>query len=249
MLIVVNSPPKNRRHRLNIRRTWGFYNSLPEVKIVFFVGKSGVLPIEEDLVNENRLFNDVIRVYRREKPFLMTYKTVAVLEFIMKKCPNVQFVARVDDNVFVNIPVVMRFIERHKKDERKIYGLTQIHFPTVRNISYPNYLLKKEYKAMHLPDYLAGPFYFMKGNLVPELYYTSLKTQFFKLEDIFLTGFVAPQLGLKLVHLRGIFDNGKKFKEISEIDYLVCYFLLNKLNLIYYLWSFTSEYNKAEKLA
>lgn len=248
LVIVVNSAPKNREHRLNIRKTYGFYKFFPEVRILFFIGKDGAQTTEQDLANENRLFNDIIRVNLRENYFKLTIKTVAILEFAMKKCGNANYLLKCDDDVYLNVPGILKFIEDHEQDERKIYGLIYRNKEVPRDPSQKFYLGNDEYTSTNFPDFIVSPFYFMKMNLVPELFYTALRTPFFRLDDVFLTGFVAPQLGIKLVYLRGIFDNYKKFKVVSEIDYLICYFLVDKLDQMYSLWTFSSEYIKTENV-
>lgn len=248
LLIIINSPPQNREHRLNIRKTYGFYKILPDVKIFFFIGDSDNPNIENKLKAEERLFNDIVRSKRKDRHFWLTYKMVSILEFVMKKCLYARYVAKVEDNVFINIPAILTFIDEHRHDERKIYGLPRVQVPVSREVTVKTFLRQEEYPAMFLPEFIDGKFFFMKVNLVPELFYTSLKTQFFKLDDVFLTGFVAPQLGIKLVYLRGIFHNREKFKEINEIDYLICYFFSDTLDKIYHLWTFMPEYNKVENV-
>lgn len=67
LLVVVSSGPRKSRLRINIRKTWGFYRILPNVKIVFFIGKTRHASVEEELQKENHYFKDIVRFNRFEK--------------------------------------------------------------------------------------------------------------------------------------------------------------------------------------
>jgi hypothetical protein len=52
------------------------------------------------------------------------------------------------------------------------------------------------YSGKHYTDFLSGTGYVISGDLVPDLYSLALRSPFFPLEDVFLTGFLRKQLNL-----------------------------------------------------
>lgn len=244
LLIIVSTAPNRMHQRMNIRKTYGLHKFLPGVKIVFFIGASDKHEVEEDLLTENQIFKDIVRFDLMENYNRLTHKTVAILEYVMKKCAQVEFAVKVDDDIYINVPALLNYIDDHKDESRKLYGFPFVEKKTIRNRQSKFRIKHVAYRGSDFPKFLNGPFYMMKSDLIPELYITALETKYFRLEDVFLTGFVALQLGLELVAMEGIYPNLEEFKNISDIDYVICYVMHEKTDLIFDLWKAEPNINK-----
>lgn len=217
LLILVHSAPKNSLRRMAIRKTWGFYKILPQIRLLFFIGRSGNFRIEKRLQTENEVFNDIIRFGFKENYFKLTYKTVAMLEFVMKRCSNAKFLIKVDDDTFLNVPNALEFIQKQKNTTRSIFGQISDGVPQRYNVD-KYYLNKKEFSGDSFPPYYYGGLYMITGDLVMDLYYTALDTPFFKLEDVFLTGLVRVKLGVRISKLKKFsgFFSTSNIKDINS---------------------------------
>lgn len=176
----------------------------------------------------------------------LTFKTVAVLEFVMKMCEKAQFLLKIDDDVFLNPPEILNYINYHQNETRKLYGFIFGNRTAIRDNRNKYKMRFDEYFGAKFPDYLNGPFIMMKTDLIPELYYTSLETKFFRFEDLFLTGFVALRLNIELVNVNGIFANLNRYENVKKIRYLIAYKMHRRIHLVYDLWKYQGNYNKVD---
>lgn len=160
----------------------------------------------------------------------------------MKKCSNAEFVVKIDDDIFLNIPTLLNYIEDHQNDTRKMYGHVFLKPPPYRDPTSKFYTSMSAYSGKYFPSYLNGPFYMLKNDLIADLYYTALTTPFFKFEDIFMSGFVSVQLGADQVQMEGIFLNYGKYEEIKDIDYLISYQMNKRVEKIFEIWSYQYKF-------
>lgn len=206
LLIIVHSAPNHFSNRFVIRNTWASY-PMKNVKILFLIGFSNNTPRERKLKRENKKYHDMIRFNLLDGDENQTYKTVAMLEWIIKWCTFVKFVIKVDDNVFVNIPAILRRLKNHTHDKRKIFGGQYYNSMPLRYSRDRTHLSRDEYSGTIYPSYISGSFYIMTSDVVKDLYKTALRTPYFKIEDIFLTGFVRMQHSdIKLVNIAKSMD-------------------------------------------
>lgn len=69
-----------------------------------------------------------------------------------------------------------------------------------RNAFSKYYASNEEYFPSVYPDYLMGT-YLISGSAIHDLYTKSLEQIFFKMEDIFVTGMVAPLVNAERIHV------------------------------------------------
>lgn len=232
LLVMVISAPSHAEYRSNIRKTWGSFNGLPFIKIAFFIGYSGDRNVEKSVENENNKFYDIIKINLKENYFNLTLKTVAMLEFVTKKCSKAKFILKIDDDVFCNIQRLLHVLKQLKNKSRKIYGILYRRHGPIRKESDKFYRTLEQYSGQLYPPYVSGPSYLITRDLIQDLYYTALRTPFFPFEDTFLTGFVMQQLGLSPDNLRGLVANGygrDRWKDLLTINF-------HRKSDIFHLW-------------
>lgn len=74
--------------------------------------------------------------------------------------------------------------------------------PVVRTQTNKFYVAKHEYGPSIFPDYASGTGYLISGSAIHDLYTTALQENYFKLEDVFITGIVAELANVKRIHSR-----------------------------------------------
>ena len=123
----------------------------------------------------------------------LTLKMLSALEWSYK-CTNRNFILKTDDDVFVNVPILLKYIKTLNKNEKKIYGNLAIQWKPIRKKDSKYYVSSTQYNRNHYPNFLTGPAYLLNYKCINDLYTTSFQFNYFKLEDVFLTGIVAENL-------------------------------------------------------
>ncbi|XP_018327138.1 beta-1,3-galactosyltransferase 5-like [Agrilus planipennis] len=206
LLVMVISSVEHTRNRMVIRLTWGHWTLRKDVMVVFVVGRSSNDSVQLEIKKEQYLYQDVIQGYFVDAYNNLTLKTVFMLEWITVKCPNATFVLKTDDDVFINIPRLLKYLVDQNFTERAIYGKIAKYWKPSRDQRSKHYVSFPEFNGTIYPEFTTGPAYVFPAFLSQELFQASLTHTFFKLEDIFLTGFVAQNLGIKLVNWPEFFN-------------------------------------------
>lgn len=206
IFVMVNSNPKHFSQRIAIRNTWASFK-YPEIKIGFMICMTYNDTINNLLEAENQVYNDIIRCNNEDTYETLTLKSLSMLEWIMTYCYNATFVLKVDDDMFVNLPKFLVKVYRNIKFTAfKIYGKVPYDegFKVLRNFTHKSHVTKGEYFYKRYPPYARGPIYMIPVRLVKHLHKYGLKRQFFKLEDVFITGLVAKSLRIARANFEGL---------------------------------------------
>ncbi|XP_055681630.1 beta-1,3-galactosyltransferase 1-like [Lutzomyia longipalpis] len=201
LLILVTSAPSHYDARMAIRHTWGHYAMRRDTAVAFFLGSTGDQATEEQLMAENTLFGDLIQGRFVDSYNNLTLKTISMLEWVDTYCPQVSFVLKTDDDMFINVPKLMQFMEKHNRDKRHIYGRLAKKWKPIRNKKSKYYVSPNQYLPKYFPDFTTGPAYLMTSDVIHDLYEKSLEQTYLKLEDVYTTGIVAQLVKVKRVHV------------------------------------------------
>lgn len=187
LVVVVISEFSGTSRRQIIRQTWGNLDQQQKYNFRLFY-LVGMKKKTDSVLNENLLHGDMIQVDLQEDYYKLTEKTMAALGWADEFCPNARYVFKCDDDVFLNIRRLMPRLHRHKPSEKFIMGkcvtTEPFRFTTKWALTYAEYPFDK------FPVYCAGPGYLLSMAAVKDLYTAMLKSQIFKLEDVFV-GMVA----------------------------------------------------------
>lgn len=166
---------------------------------------------DSSLLPESSVFGDMIRADFVDTGGNGTLKTLLLLQWARTFCPRVSFILKADDDAYVDVPRLVSLLERKQ---------AAFENDTHRRGSDPGFLLGKRHEAKSivsnnesrydvvpgahhtdaLPTYLSGVAYVLSGGVVGPLLRKALDTPALHLEDVFLTGLVASELGLSLIH-------------------------------------------------
>lgn len=129
VFVVVVSAPRYFEKRDAIRRTWmknlkdkTVRNLVNVAGFAFLVGLADSENIQADIEKENRKHGDIIQVDILDTYNNLTLKSVSILNWVVKFCPQVNFVAKVDDDVYVNVRNLAATIRALSTSDSSIYG-------------------------------------------------------------------------------------------------------------------------------
>lgn len=203
LLVIVCSAVSNTDARNAIRDTWmkakrvqngtllsALENITLGVKVAFLLGETTNETIQNDVYLENELHGDIIQEGFYDSYLNLTLKSVMLLKWVTTYCPEVSFVLKTDDDMFVNIPALVGYLSTIHR-QNVIVGYLFCHARPVKDLRSKWYSPQFMFDGKEYPDYVSGTGYVMSGKIVPALFENALQVPLFHLEDIFITGMVA----------------------------------------------------------
>ncbi|XP_001355921.3 UDP-GlcNAc:betaGal beta-1,3-N-acetylglucosaminyltransferase 9-like [Drosophila pseudoobscura] len=200
LLVLISSAQSHEAARMSIRQTWMHYGSRRDVSMAFVLGRGSNETLNKALTKENYIYGDLIRGNFIDSYNNLTLKTISSLEWADLHCPRCKYILKTDDDMFINVPKLLAFLDKHQ-DKRTIYGRLAKKWKPIRNKKSKYYVSVDQFAAGVFPSFTTGPAYVLTGDIVHELYVRSLKTVYLKLEDVFTTGIVAKSLDIKRVQV------------------------------------------------
>lgn len=112
ILILVHTAPRNTEKRSLIRQTWGtphMTQGNSPLRLVFLLGAvPSDAAIQHELEQENERYADMVQGNFQDAYRNMTYKHVMALKWFNQHCAHAQLLIKVDDDVFVNTPQLLK---------------------------------------------------------------------------------------------------------------------------------------------
>ncbi|XP_063219760.1 beta-1,3-galactosyltransferase 5-like isoform X2 [Bacillus rossius redtenbacheri] len=201
LLVVITSAPSHNEARMAIRQTWGHYSQRSDISIAFFLGSTSNKQLNEAIRDEYHLYNDIVSAKFVDSYNNLTLKTVSMLQWVDIYCNQSSFVLKTDDDMFINIPKLLTFVDKHFKDKRTIFGRLAKKWKPIRNKKSKYFISLQQFSPSVFPDFTTGPAYLMTGDVIHDLYTHTLQKTYLKLEDVFVTGIVAQDLKIKRSHV------------------------------------------------
>ncbi|XP_044761115.1 beta-1,3-galactosyltransferase 1-like [Coccinella septempunctata] len=206
VFIAVFSSPHNEDGRNVIRNTWGCCSKRKDIALGFLIGAFHNRTVERVLKREQHFFQDIIQTKCIDSYDNLTYKTLAMLEWVSRFCMKSKFVLKTDDDMFINVGKLLDLIKTIPSEANAMYGKVIDGMPRFKYESSKHYLPSTQYDQDILPTYLSGPAYLIPTHLSQLLLNKSLDHTSFKLEDVFISGIIATSLRIKLVHNPGFYN-------------------------------------------
>ncbi|XP_064078382.1 uncharacterized protein LOC135195821 isoform X2 [Macrobrachium nipponense] len=199
VLVLITTAPDHEKHRTAVRQTWGHFAIRKDVVMAFVVGRTTNANIQSNIDKENEIYGDIIQANFIDHYANLTLKTVSMFEWVKTYCSESHFVLKTDDDMFINMPLLLTFIDSKKNDRRVMYGRLAKGWKPVRNKKSKYYIDVATYKKTKYPDFLTGPAYLFTSDIVDDIYQKALGTTFFVLEDVLVTGIVGESLRIRRV--------------------------------------------------
>jgi Galactosyltransferase len=99
------------------RFTWGTYGHQKDIAVGFLVGGVADEKVRSALYSESELHGDIIQSHVFDSYDNLTLKTVSALEWIDTYCYQVKFILKTDDDMFINVPRLLLFAEKHSHEK------------------------------------------------------------------------------------------------------------------------------------
>lgn len=209
LLTLVATAPANRKARQAVRDTWGGEVQVRghRVMTLFMVGQPSDKVLGKELIEESKERGDLIQGRFTDTYGNLTLKTLAMLSWARRFCPQARFLAKVDDDVMFNPSALLQYLElsfKTSEDELADLYLGRVHMQVVpdRNPHSKHFMSDSLYTGTVLPDYCSGTAYVLSR---PAVLKVSLAAAAITLtrpllpEDVFV-GICAHRAGITPTH-------------------------------------------------
>ncbi|XP_034044213.1 N-acetyllactosaminide beta-1,3-N-acetylglucosaminyltransferase 2-like [Thalassophryne amazonica] len=202
LLLAIKSLVPHFDRRQAIRETWGKAGVLANqtVTLVFLLGNA----MPEDhfsdltwlLAHEVELHKDILQWEYRDTFFNLTLKEVLFLEWFSQHCPQAQFILKGDDDVFINIPQIIDFLEGLPKSKaEELFVGDVISNAGPHRDQKLKYFIPESFFVGQYPPYAGGGGYLYSGKLALRLYNISQQVALYPIDDVY-TGMCLRKMGL-----------------------------------------------------
>ncbi len=209
LLLFVKSSPENFERRQAIRDTWGnesfVWSELgASVRIVFVFGVHADVAqrsrVQKGLVQEDQLYGDLIQQNFLDTFHNLTAKLILQFHWCHNYCPQARFVMSADDDIFVHLPNLVRYLQQllSRQSEVKNLWVGHVHrgAPPNRRKNSKYYVSSDLYPWPSYPDYTAGAGYVVSGDVAAKIYHATLVlNSSMYIDDVFM-GICAKAMGV-----------------------------------------------------
>ena len=203
-VVCVLSAPANFEARQELRQTWAAPDLLVghPSRLVFIMGRPSEHWRLLHIRNESRIHGDIVMEDFVAAYDNLTYSSIAALRWVTYHCPNVSYVIKADDDVYVNIFKLIHTINTSYINESRVFLCAAHYKAKIRRQSedcqkfcVPNHILPNR---THYPTYCAGPAYIFPRPLGVEIYNATRHIQPFEVEDVYITGILREHIKAKI---------------------------------------------------
>ncbi|XP_059359012.1 beta-1,3-galactosyltransferase 9 [Carassius carassius] len=209
LIILVASAPRNRKARQAIRDTWGGEIQVRghRVMTLFIVGQPFDPVIGKELIEESKERGDLIQGRFMDSYGNLTLKTLSMLGWARRFCPQAHYLAKVDDDVLFNPSALLQYLnlsfKTEENDHTELYlGRVQMKVAPNHNPASKHFMSENAYTYKFFPDYCSGTAYVLSQAALLKL---SLAADAIPLprplppEDVFI-GICAQTAGITPTH-------------------------------------------------
>ncbi|KAF7665317.1 hypothetical protein LDENG_00147750 [Lucifuga dentata] len=201
LLFAIKTSPNNFQQRQAVRETWAkeqVYQSGQRVRTVFLLGNSP--PDHPDLSLllsfEAKQFGDLLQWDFSESLLNLTIKANVFLHWTVKNCPHISFIFSGDDDVFINTPALLDYLNSLESSKASQLYAGQIISPASPHRD-PNikYYIPMSFYDGPYPAYAGGGGFIISGALLQPLHYISCVLPLFPIDDVYI-GMCMNALGI-----------------------------------------------------
>ena len=204
LIILILTVHKNFKARSAIRNTWVTHSgkNTKNIRYVFLLGETRDEIVRKTVIQESELHHDILMEDFVDSYKNLTYKTIMGFKWTATMCAHARFVLKTDDDMFVNIPNLLRALESigEKKMRITIIGACNQKSRPIRNKKSKWFASNESYPDRYYPGFCSGTGYATSVALASDVYRISPQVPFFHLEDVYVS-LCVRKLGY---HLQGV---------------------------------------------
>ena len=201
LLILVTSKPENAYRRANIRTTWGsaWHNKIdmPAWRTIFQLGKSSASTVNNNITHEQDRHKDMIQGNFTDSFYNLPLKVIMGFQWATLHC-QFNYLLKVDDDVFVNIPNVFNFLDSEYTPSTSLYA-GHVHFRAKVEREGKYMVSSEEYFYETYPRFVSGGGIILSSDVVRDMVKAHDEKNIFKLDDVYI-GFLALKIGVDPTH-------------------------------------------------
>ncbi|PIC40284.1 hypothetical protein B9Z55_011681 [Caenorhabditis nigoni] len=212
ILVIVSSNRDNFARRNVIRKSWmnSEKNKIvaeKRMKILFLVGINPENEKENTVVlKESQLFGDMIVVDLEDSYRNLPYKSLTIMFYGQSKTPeSVKLIGKIDEDVIFYPDQLTPLINNGtiNMSISAIYGNKWDDGSEVTNKDETSrwFIPKSSFKCRFFPSYLSGGFYLTTRKAAGQILKSTKHRKFITVEDAFVSGLLAGDVGVKKKHL------------------------------------------------
>ncbi|CAI5651452.1 unnamed protein product [Oreochromis niloticus] len=210
LLFAIKTTPDNFNNRQAIRQTWGQAGWVAGQKIngsgrdnggayvrrVFLLGKQNTkepgVDVSELLKLESNFYGDILQWDFEDTFFNLTLKDVLFWSWFSHSCKQTHFVFKGDDDIFVNIPKLITYLQIQMEKPHVKKNMHNFMFGDVIGAASPNRVNISKYFIPHsfykglYPAYAGGGGLVYSGQLTRRLHLISKRVHLFPIDDVYV---------------------------------------------------------------
>ncbi|XP_046364166.2 acetylgalactosaminyl-O-glycosyl-glycoprotein beta-1,3-N-acetylglucosaminyltransferase-like [Haliotis rufescens] len=193
LLIAVISATAHFQARNAIRQTWGStvnVNKDSHVCMVFIIGTTNG-PHSQQINKEIHQYGDIVQINKEDTYKNVVFKSIAMLKWAILQVTNVQFLLKLDDDVYFQMTGLSRILSSFERQSGFIMGHREVNAKPIRNSSSRYHISSSEYSGTSLPHYMRGGSYLISGDLIRDLLSVIPTIPLVSIEDVYITGICA----------------------------------------------------------
>ncbi|XP_043512311.1 beta-1,3-galactosyltransferase 1-like isoform X2 [Frieseomelitta varia] len=194
LFIVICSAITNVKARIAMRNTWANKNNL---------NNTYNSTVKSMIAEESHQYNDIIQEKFYDTYNNLTLKSVMMLKWVTSNCGQAKYLMKTDDDMFVNIPTLMRTLQSRSQTTNTLLGSLICNAKPILDPNNKWYTPKYMYSERIYPNYLSGTGYVMSLDVAFKLYHAALRTPLLHLEDVYITGLCAKHAKVRPINHSG----------------------------------------------
>ncbi|XP_059201651.1 N-acetyllactosaminide beta-1,3-N-acetylglucosaminyltransferase 2 [Centropristis striata] len=223
LLLAIKSTQLNFKNRQAIRRTWGRVGWVAAgqrsssgggerggyVRRVFLLGKDNTedldVVLSELLRLESKHYGDILQWDFKDTFFNLTLKDVLFWSWFSRSCGQTRFVLKGDDDVFVNTPNMITYLQDQLKKPQAHITMKDFMIGEVIAAAAPNrgnlskYFIPDSFYKGFYPMYAGGGGVVYSGQLTRRLHEMSKRVHLFPIDDVYV-GMCMKRLNAHPIH-------------------------------------------------
>ncbi|XP_028396342.1 beta-1,3-galactosyltransferase 1-like [Dendronephthya gigantea] len=209
ILVLINSAAGSESHfqkRMAIRKTWGKpIIGHKKWKIAFFLGKTNKRLTDEKRLMEAKQYGDIII-----GDFPDTYRNITqklMMAFKWTSKINYKYLLKTDDDVYVNIPLLITWINGRLHPNEPLYAGVLYRAKIIRDPSHRHFVRWSDLPQQSYPWYPKGALYVLSSDVVQEMLKIVSRVKMITVDDAYV-GVLASYVGVRPVYLNGFIQWG-----------------------------------------